>query len=83
MILGFASGSMLPIYIMPQWLQSILFLMPFQYLAYIPTQIIIENFTFFEYIKMFLIGIFWIVIIAIINHFIYKIGLKKFESQGG
>ena len=83
MILGFASGSMLPIYIMPEWLQSILLALPFQYLAYIPTQILIEDFTVLEYIKMFAFGVFWVVVVGFINHLFYKFGLRKFESQGG
>jgi len=83
MILSFTSGSMLPIYIMPNWLQTLLQAMPFQYLAYIPTQIIVENFTIMEYAKMYAVGIFWVIVVALLNDVIYNVGLRKFESQGG
>lgn len=83
MIVSFASGGMLPLYIMPQWLQSILTVLPFQYLVYVPTRILIEDFSLSQYFLMFGVGIFWAVFLGFVNSAAYKIGLGKFESQGG
>lgn len=82
-ILSFASGSVLPLYIMPEILESILVLLPFQFLAYVPAQILIEDLTLREYFSLFFLGLFWLVIIGFLSKIIYRKGLKKFESQGG
>ncbi|MCA9487060.1 MAG: ABC-2 family transporter protein [Candidatus Woesearchaeota archaeon] len=83
LIISFTSGGMLPLYIMPDWLQTTLSFLPFQYLAYIPVQVLLEEYTWKQYASLCAVGLFWLFVLGALNTFLYKQGLKKFESQGG
>lgn len=75
------SGSIIPLDILPfNFLWNIL---PFRYCGFIPAQILIGKFSYFQILIEFLKFCSWVIILTLLTKYLWKNGLKKHQSAGG
>ncbi len=76
------NGELAPLHFFPMILQSIAALLPFQYLAYIPAQIFLENITGAVVYKHMVFAVVWAIVMKMIVEFTYRRGLKTYDGVG-
>ena len=77
------SGRFFPLTFFPTWMISILIFTPFLYLEYQLTLIFLNKIEISQILFNLSILIFWIFIIILCIHILYKKGIKKVNSFGG
>lgn len=75
-------GTFIPLVLMPGYLQTISYILPFGYLFYFPADLIV-NYTFYKLIAILLVQLFWLIIIGFISSLIFKKGIKSVSINGG
>jgi len=79
-IATFLSGAIIPLDLFPGWLQSILSFTPFPYLSYYPIKIFLgESVDLYHGFKM--IGL-WLIIVTVINRYVWKKGMNLYTAAG-
>jgi ABC-2 type transport system permease protein len=75
-------GIFLPVSLFPEKYKTLLEILPFNHMFYMPARIMIEGQTdlFFKY---FLIQAFWIIIFGAILSFVYRRGIKQISINAG
>ncbi len=81
-IVEFFSGALFPIDILPQGIQSVLYLTPFPYLIFIPIQIYLGKISFVFALKGILIALMWSLGLAYLMNFLWNKGLRAYEAVG-
>ncbi|HEY5730153.1 MAG TPA: ABC-2 family transporter protein [Anaerolineales bacterium] len=81
MILLFA-GQFVPLTLMPDVIQSIARILPFQLFMYTPIQIIQGNLAMNEILQAYLTGVIWLVVVFILFRFIWRNGVKQYSAVG-
>ena len=76
------SGRLVPMSLLPDWLQNIALFMPFQYTFFYPINVLVGNASTEELLLGLLIQVFWILIGAFFVYIVFKKGIKKFTSVG-
>lgn len=82
-LLNVLSGSMIPLWFMPEWMQKILMFTPFPSIYFTPIQIYLGQLTYEEMIKKCLVQIVWIMVLYFIGDYLWEKGKKKLVVQGG
>lgn len=77
------SGSIIPIWFFPDWLQGILKVLPFVYLYQMPLDIYIGKYTTESLITGLSIQLFWMVFLGLIYRYMQKKVTGKIMIQGG
>lgn len=77
------SGSIIPIWFFPEWLQRILNILPFKYLYQLPLDIYIGKVTNMGILRGLLVQFVWLVTLFIIFVICEKKVIKKVMIQGG
>lgn len=77
------SGSMIPLWFMPEWMQGILTFTPFSSIYFTPVQIYLGQLSFSEIIEGFAIQAVWILLFVFLGQILWKQGQKKLVVQGG
>lgn len=77
------SGSMIPLWFMPDWMQGIIRFTPFSSIFFLPVQIYLGQLSLAEILHSFLIQLFWIAVLFLIGMLLWKKGQKKLVVQGG
>jgi len=77
----FLSGSIIPIDLYPQWLQSILAYTPFPYLTFVPIKIFMGQGEY-GFLSSFFIILFWIIIAFFMLKVIWNKGVKLYTAAG-
>ena len=77
------SGSMIPLWFMPDWMRGVIRFTPFSSIYFTPVQIYLGQLSLSEILRSFLIQLFWIVCLFSIGMFLWKKGQKKLVVQGG
>lgn len=77
------SGTLLPIWFMPQIIRKIIAFTPFESIYFTPVQIYLGEITWMEILSKITIQAVWIVILLVIAKFFWKRGIKKLVVQGG
>ena len=67
---------------MPEVIQNIARVLPFQLFMYIPIQIIQGKLSSTEIVKGYVTGIIWLVTALIMFRFIWREGVKRFSAVG-
>jgi ABC-2 type transport system permease protein len=83
MIISFLSGGWVPLTFFPEIIQQISLFLPFQYIKYFASMIILDKFDIKTTILGLIISIIWIIILYYLVKIGYKKGLKSFQAQGG
>lgn len=83
-VLGeFLAGSIIPVPLMPEWLQRIVYLLPFRYTADMPFRVYSGNIPHNEALTGILIQLLWILVLAFIGNMALKKALRRVIIQGG
>ena len=82
-LINVLSGSMIPLWFMPEWMQEVLRFTPFSSIYFTPVQIYLGQLPIGEILTRYLVQIFWIVLIFIIGSILWDKGQKKLVVQGG
>ncbi|MBT3879101.1 MAG: hypothetical protein HON76_03455 [Candidatus Scalindua sp.] len=79
----FFAGGIVPIDFFPEFLKPIVKLLPFQYMLYFPTTILIGRTSLAEAQSIIMVQLMWIVIMGFICALMWNAGKKKLIIQGG
>ncbi len=77
------SGSMIPLWFMPDWMDSIMRFLPFSSIYFTPVQIYLGELSYREIGEKCMIQIIWIFLIYLLGNFLWERGKKKLVVQGG
>lgn len=79
----FVSGHMFPLDLLPAPWNTILKLLPFQYLAYFPAAVFLGKVTGDELIVGLLLEVGWVIAFALLARTFYRLGLRRYSAFGG
>jgi len=86
MVGGFLSGRGLPLALFPLFLQKAFIFLPFQYIAYVPAQLFMGNYTLGEVtlapIKVLFYGVIQVIVLYFIVALAWKISVKRYCGSG-
>ena len=77
------SGSMIPLWFMPDWMKGVLTFTPFSSIYFTPVQIYLGQLSVPEIIKGFGIQLLWSLLFVVLGRVLWKQGQKKLVVQGG
>ena len=77
------SGSMMPLWFMPDWMEPLLQVLPFSSIYFTPVQIYLGQLTPGEIVTKCLVQAVWIVILYLCGTVLWEKGKKKLVVQGG
>ena len=76
------TGLYIPFQFLPSPLKDILPFNPYAWMSYHPMQIYLGNYNTTEILLTLLGGIGWIILLYFISQLVFKLGLKRYESEG-
>jgi len=79
----FVSGQMFPLDLLPAWLSVPLKLLPFQYLAYFPSAILVGKIQGAAIWNGLLAEAAWAIAFAVLARVLFRIGLRRYSAYGG
>jgi ABC-2 type transport system permease protein len=77
------SGSIVPLYLFPEWIANIAKMLPFQAMFNIPISIYLGKIAGVEILYSFLQQLFWIAALGSISYIVWKQAEKKVIAHGG
>lgn len=77
------NGKIAPLSFFPPLLQSIAGILPFQYVAYIPAQILLERITLNEIIQHMAIAAVWVAVLSCVAWILWRKGIRAYEGTEG
>lgn len=77
------SGSMIPLWFMPDWMNSAMRFLPFSSIYFTPVQIYLGELTYREIGEKCMIQAVWILLIYFLGNFLWERGKRKLVVQGG
>ena len=77
------SGSMIPLWFMPEWMQGVLNFTPFASIYFTPVQIYLGQLSYGEVAAKCAIQLVWTVLIYLIGDMLWRKGQRKLIVQGG
>lgn len=78
-----AGGYMIPVDVYPIWLQSIINLLPFKYIYFVPASIVLSKFSFTQSLIQIGVGYIWVIILLFTSHTFWKRGVERYSAVGG
>lgn len=82
-IVNILSGTMLPLWFLPDWLSTVVKLTPFSAIYFIPVEIYLGTVTGAGILEMFLRQCVWIAVLYLIGEALFRCGIRKLVVQGG
>ncbi len=80
---SFFSGALVPLVMMPEWLQKIAAAMPFSQALAIPISFLSGIHTLADAPQIWLTQVIWLVILFILSRIVFSIAIRKVTVQGG
>ncbi len=77
------SGSMIPLWFMPDWMQGVLNFTPFASICFTPVRIYLGQLSYGDIAVKCAIQLVWIVLIYLIGDLLWRKGQRKLIVQGG
>ncbi len=77
------SGSMIPLWFMPDWMSGVLAWLPFSSIYFTPVQIYLGQLSPSEIAVKCVVQLVWIIVIYLIGSMLWRKGKKKLVVQGG
>ena len=77
------SGSMIPLWFMPEWMGPVLDILPFSSIYFTPVQIYLGQLTGREILIKCLVQVVWIAVLYLCGCLLWEKGKKKLVVQGG
>jgi ABC-2 type transport system permease protein len=81
-ITEFLSGAFFPLDILPKFWQTIVYLTPFPYLIFVPSQIYLEKVDMGQTLFWLAVGVGWCIGLYVLLISVWKKGLKSYKSEG-
>ena len=81
--LNVLSGSMIPLWFMPDWMAGVLKVTPFSSIYFTPVQIYLGQLGTKEIAVKCLVQLLWIVLLYLVGDVLWRLGQKKLVVQGG
>lgn len=81
-MIGLFSGQFVPLQLMPEIVQKIAWVLPFQLFKYFPIQIVLGRLSQTEILTGYLQGVIWLVIALAVFLWVWKNGVKQFSAVG-
>jgi ABC-2 type transport system permease protein len=82
-VLRIISGYLFPLNFLPYGLCTVSKILPFQYLGFFPSMLLIGKFAINEVVKGISISLLWIIFLFFVYRLIWKIGMKRYSAFGG
>ena len=82
-LINILSGTMIPLWFMPDWMEGVLRFTPFSSIYFTPIQIYLGQLSGIEILEKCAIQVLWMVIIYGVGNFLWKCGQRKLVVQGG
>lgn len=82
-IFSFFSGSLVPLWLYPQWVSKIIDVLPFKFLYGVPVEIITGRYKLDEISYAFINSLFWVIVLYKISKIMWNRGVSKVEIMGG
>lgn len=79
----FASGTFFPLNVLPKVLFQIFASLPFSFMVYFPIQIYLGKLNVQEIGQGFVLGAVWVVGVVLLASYVWNLGLKKYQAEGG
>lgn len=77
------SGTMIPLWFMPEWMDGVLKFTPFSSIYFTPVQIYLGQLTYQEIAEKCVVQLVWIGLIYCVGDLLWRLGQKKLVVQGG
>lgn len=82
LIMGFLTGTLIPLSIIPDGIVNFFMLLPFQYMVYFPIQVILGKLDITSIPHGIIIQICWIIVFTLLSKIFWSMGLKRYTSAG-
>ncbi|WP_028532797.1 ABC transporter permease [Paenibacillus sp. UNC217MF] len=82
-LISILGGGVFPLEVFGSTITNILQYFPFQYIIYLPINIISGKINFLEIMRGITIQVVWIIVMLIAANLLWKTGLKKYVAVGG
>jgi ABC-2 type transport system permease protein len=76
------AGYIMPIMLMPDWIQNIALTLPFSYMIYFPIAAFSSQLTALQELRVIVIQLCWIIGLSFIYKQMWKAGVKNFTAVG-
>ena len=80
---SFFSGAIVPLVMMPAWLQKLAAVMPFAQALSVPVSFLSGITTFGDAPRIWLIQIFWLLVLLVLSRLVFNVAVRKVTVQGG
>lgn len=78
-IMAFTSGSLIPLNLLPKWMEQVTYFFPFRYYMYFPLQSMLGEVTVNEYITSILLSLVWCFLLWGLSVVQLQSGMKKLQ----
>lgn len=82
-IVSFFSGAVVPIDLLPGWLQNVMNVLPFKNIIYVPTFIYMGKYTAQEMMTNIVMQLCWAVGLWLLVNFLFNMAIRKVSINGG
>ena len=82
-IVNFFSGALVPIAVLPGWLQKIVNMLPFKNIVYVPTMIYMGQYDRREIFAYIGIQIFWAAVMWLAAKGLFYLAIRRVSINGG
>lgn len=82
-ISNFLAGSLIPLAIMPLWLQQVAGALPFSYALYVPVSLISGITPLETVLRIWLLELAYLAVLIPLSRYIFKVAVRKVTVQGG
>jgi ABC-2 type transport system permease protein len=76
------AGIIMPIYLLPNWMQVIAYIFPFAYIIYFPVQAVQGNLSIQNMFYVLSVQLFWLFLMRLLYIQMWNRGVKKFTGLG-
>lgn len=76
------AGYILPLYLFPEWVINISYMLPFAYMIYFPIVAFLGELQYINLLSIILIQCVWLFLFAYLYRFLWKTGLKQYAAVG-
>lgn len=80
------SGTLIPLTFFPEWMQKIVFYLPFQYTNYVPTMVFLGGYQFagrsYDSARLVFVQGVYVILMFGLSEILYRLGTKRFSGVG-
>lgn len=77
------AGQVAPISLFPGILKQIAFILPYRYMLSFPIEVLMGKLSGIELYYGIAVQVFWVAVLFVVHHFVYKAGVNRYSAIGG